>query len=66
MEAQQQEFNAHVNLLVPSKIWDFHYVQDNGLRDVHGPWLGNDFRFISLHLGQVLVRHEYAIGLAVS
>jgi hypothetical protein len=64
MEAQQQDFNARVNLLVPSKVWYFHDIKDNGLHDVNGPRLGNDLQSLSLHLSQVLVRPEHDIGLA--
>jgi hypothetical protein len=66
MEARQQEFNTRVNLLMPSKVWYLHHVQDSGPRDVHSPQLGDDLRLLPLCLGQILMWGEHAIVLAVS
>jgi hypothetical protein len=66
METRQQEINAGVNLLVPSKMWNLHYIQKGGLREVHRPRLRDDFHLRSLCLGHIFVRHEHAIALTVS
>jgi hypothetical protein len=42
MESRQKDFNAQVNLLMPSKMGYLHYVQDGGPHNVPGPWLGDD------------------------
>jgi hypothetical protein len=42
MEAQQQELNSHVNLLVPLEMWYLHHVQDSGPHDVHSLHMGDD------------------------
>jgi hypothetical protein len=65
MEARQQEFNASINLLVPSKVGYLYYVQDGGPRNVHGPRLGDDLRLLPLGPSQILVWCEHAIVLAV-
>jgi hypothetical protein len=64
MEARQQELNARVNLLMSSKVWYLHHIQDSGPRDVHGPWLGDDLRLIPIGPGQILVWCEHSIVLA--
>jgi hypothetical protein len=66
MEVQQQEINAHVNLLVPSKMGYLHYVQDGGLREVHSPWLGDYPRLLPLHSSQIPMMCEHVKVLAVS
>jgi hypothetical protein len=66
MEARQQEFNARINLLVPSKVWYIHHVQDSGSHDVHSPWLGDDLRLIPFGIGQILVWGEHSMVLAIS
>jgi hypothetical protein len=66
MEECQQDRNAHVNLLVPSKMWYLHHVQDSGPHDVHSPRLGDDLRLLPLGLGQIFVMCEHAIALSVS
>jgi hypothetical protein len=51
MEAIQYDFNARVNLLMPSEVWYLHHVQDSRPRDVHSPCLGDDFRLLPLSPG---------------
>jgi hypothetical protein len=66
MLARQQELNTHVNLLVPSKMWYIHHIQDSRPRDVHGPRLGDDLQLLPLHFGQISMWGEHVKDLAVS
>jgi hypothetical protein len=52
--------------MVPSKVWNFHYIQEGVLREVHSPWLGDYFQVLPFHPGQVFVRREHIMVLAVS
>jgi hypothetical protein len=66
MEARQQEFNARVNLLMPSKVWYLHHVQDSGPCNVHSPRLGDHLRVLPLSPGQILVWGENSTVLVIS
>jgi hypothetical protein len=66
MEEIKQDFNAHVNLLMPSKVGYLHYVQDGGPHDVHGLQMGDDIRLHPLCLSQILMWGEHSIVLVIS
>jgi hypothetical protein len=65
MESRQEEFNTHVNLLMPSKVGYLHYIQDVGPCDVHGLRKEDDLRLRPLYLGQILMWGEYFIVLVI-
>jgi hypothetical protein len=65
MESIQEEFNARVNLLMPSKVGYLHYIQDVVPCDVHGPRLEDDLRLRTLCLGQILMWGKYAIVIVI-
>jgi hypothetical protein len=66
MEARQQDFNTHVNFLMPSKVWYLHHIQASGPRDVHSPRLGDYLRPLPLGPGQILLQGEHSMVLEIS
>jgi hypothetical protein len=65
MEARQQDINACFNLLVPSKMWYLHYIQDSGLCEVHSPWLGDYPQVLPLCPSQIPMRRDHIVVLSI-
>jgi hypothetical protein len=66
MEARQQDFSTCVNLLMPSKVWYLHHIQDSVPHDVHSPQMGDDLRHLPLGPGSVLLLGENSMVLVIS
>jgi hypothetical protein len=52
--------------MVPSEVWDLHYIEQGGLREVHHPWLGDYLGVLPLHSGQVFKWRKHTIILTIS
>jgi hypothetical protein len=66
MIAQQEEFNASVNLLMLAEVGDLHHVQDHGVCNLLNPWQGNYLGLLPSRLHQVPMWCEYRIVLSIS
>jgi hypothetical protein len=66
MVTLEYDINTCVNLLVPSKVRNIHYIQEGGLLKVHSPRLGDYFQVLPLRPSQVFVSSEHNMVLVVS
>jgi hypothetical protein len=66
MVAQQEDFNARVNLLMSVEVGDLHDVLDHQSHDLLDPWLGNYLGIFPSHLFQVPMWCEHCIVILVS
>jgi hypothetical protein len=66
MIAQQEDFNASVNLLMPTKMRDLRYIEYRGLHQLFYPRLGDYARILPSRLHQISMGSEHGIVLSIS